>query len=280
MKICDLHTHTNFSDGTFSPSELIDEAVRKGLSAIALTDHNNVGGIAEFLSAAKGKDVKAVAGIEFSTDYGETELHMLGLFLKPSVISRVDEYASEVRKRKEDSNRLMVEKLRKAGYDVDYDKIEARCGGTMNRAHIGEELFRKGYTKSIQEAFSTVLAKKSPFYCPVKRLDVFETIEFVRSVGAVPVLAHPFLDLDVGELREFLKKAVPCGLIGMETVYTTFTCEQTGIAKSIALEFGLKQSGGSDFHGYRKPDISLATGRGNLVIPYSFYENLNPESNG
>ncbi len=280
MKICDLHTHTNFSDGTFSPKELIDEAVKKGLSAIALTDHNNVGGIAEFLDAAKDTGVKAVAGIEFSTDYGETELHILGLFLKPEVISKVDEYAYTVRKRKEDSNRLMVERLKKAGYDVDYDQIASRCGGTMNRAHIGEELFKKGYTKSIKETFSTILSKSSPFYCPVKRLDVFETIEFIGSVGAVPVLAHPFLDLTADELRVFLKKAVPCGLVGMETVYSTYSQEQTGIAKAIALEFGLKESGGSDFHGYRKPDISLATGRGNLVIPYSFYESLNPENDG
>jgi predicted metal-dependent phosphoesterase TrpH len=105
---------------------------------------------------------------------------------------------------------------------------------------------------------------------------VFKTIEFIRSIGATPVLAHPFLDLTENELREFLPIAISHGLKGIETVYSTYSEEETLLAKQIAKEFNLKESGGSDFHGSRKIDISLATGRGNLVIPYDFCENLRP----
>ena len=279
MKICDLHAHTHFSDGTFSPTELVNEAKRVGLSAVALTDHNNLGGAREFLTAIKGTGIDPVVGVEFSTDYGEKELHILGLFIGEEHFNAVDEKAKKVRDNKENSNREMIARLNKAGYNLDYDEIAKRCSGTMNRAHIGEELYRKGYTSSVEEVFSTVLSKSGQFYVPAERLNVFETIEFIKSIGAVAVLAHPFLDLTESQLREFLQVAVKFGLDGMETVYTTYTDEQTLLAKAIIKEFGLKESGGSDFHGYRKKGIELATGKGNLKIPYSFYENLKPKGN-
>ena len=279
MKICDLHAHTYFSDGTFSPTELVCEAKRVGLSAVALTDHNNLGGAKEFLSAIKDTGIEPVVGVEFSTDYGEKELHILGLFIDEKHFAAVDKMAQRVRDNKEKSNREMIDKLKNAGYDLDYDEISKRCSGTMNRAHIGEELCVKGYTSTVEEVFSTILAKNGKFYVPAKRIDTFEAIEFIKSIGAVAVLAHPFLDLNEDELRIFLTQAVKFGLDGMETVYTTYSDEQTVLAKSIAKQFGLKESGGSDFHGYRKKGVELATGRGNLIIPYSFYENLKPKGN-
>ncbi|MBR2336760.1 MAG: PHP domain-containing protein [Clostridia bacterium] len=277
MRICDLHTHSNYSDGSFSPSELVAEAERVGLSAIALTDHNNVGGIAEFLVECNKRNIEGVIGTEFSTDYESTELHILGLFIKEEFLADVNALCEEVRRNKDISNRIMIERLARAGYDISYDEVRAFCKGTMNRAHIGEILYKKGYTKTVKEVFSTILSKKGEFYHSAKRLDVFKTIEFIKSIGAVPVLAHPFLDLDEASLREFLPKAIECGLVGMETVYSTYTQDETLLAKQIAREFNLKESGGSDFHGYRKADISLATGRGNLEIPYELYQNLRPQ---
>ena len=276
MRICDLHTHSNYSDGTFSPRELVQEAKRVGLSAIALTDHNNVGGVEEFLLECEKCNIEGVIGTEFSTDYNNTELHLLGLFIKKESLSAVNSVCEEVRKNKDESNRIMIKRLQDTGYDITYDEVSSACSGTMNRAHIGEVLYKKGYTKTVEEVFKTILSKKGSIYHAAKRLDVFKTIEFIRSIGAVPVLAHPFLDLDEKSLREFLTLAVPRGLVGMETVYSTYSEEETLLAKQIAKEYGLKESGGSDFHGYRKSDISLATGRGNLVIPYEFYQILRP----
>ena len=274
MKYCDLHTHSYFSDGTYSPTELIKEAEERGLAAIVLCDHNTVDGLGEFLAAAEGKSVKAIAGIEFSTDYGEVELHIVGMYIDPCHFNAVNEMVTELRRRKDESNMTLIKNLRADGYEVDYDEIRASTKGIANRAHIAAKLTEKGYTGSIKEAFDTLLSKESKYYVQPRRLDVFETIKFIKSIGAVAVLAHPFLNLNEDELRVFLPKARECGLDAMETLYSTYDEATAALAAEMAREYGLKESGGSDFHGERKPDISLGIGRGDLRVPVSFLEEL------
>lgn len=275
-RTCDLHVHSTFSDGTLTPKQLIREAERCGLSAVALCDHNTVAGLPDFLAAGEGSCVEAVAGTEFSTDFNGTELHILGLFIKPEHYDRITALLEDFRRLKEESNRDLVASLSAAGYVLDYDSIKAATpNGQVNRAHIAAVLFDHGYTESVKDAFKRLLAPKHGFYKPPERLNAFDCIRFIKSLGCVAVLAHPFLSLDSGEeLRTFLEEAVPCGLDGMETVYSTYTEEQRAEAAAIAEEFGLKQSGGSDFHGGNKPDISMGTGRGNLNIPFSMLEGL------
>ena len=274
MAFCDLHTHSVFSDGTYTPTEIISEARERGLSAVALTDHNTVAGLPEFLSAAKGTGVEPVAGIEISTDYGEVELHIVGLFIRPEHFSAVDSLLVRLRKNKEASNRKMIDALRAGGYDISFDEAKASSSGLFNRAHIASILVEKGYFGSIAEVFETVLSKESKYYVPAERLPVFEVIEFLESIGAVSVLAHPFLNLSESELRVFLDEARLHGLSAMETVYSTYDGETTTLAKAIADEYRLLESGGSDFHGGRKPDISLGIGRGNLSVPTKIFERL------
>ena len=274
MKYCDLHTHSHFSDGTYSPAELINEAERLGLSALVLCDHNTTGGLGEFLAAAKGKRVRAIAGIEFSTDYGEIELHIVGMFVDPCHFDAVNELVGELRRRKEESNLTLIANLAADGYDIDYDEIKNGAKGIVNRAHIAAKLTEKGYTGSIKDAFDTLLSKESKYYVQPRRLDVFETVKFIKSIGAVAVLAHPFLNLSERELREFLPLAKACGLDAMETVYSTYDDATAALAAKMAHEFGLKESGGSDFHGERKPDIALGVGRGNLRVPDDFIREL------
>lgn len=274
MRYCDLHTHSHYSDGTYSPAELISEAEAKGLSAVVLCDHNTVEGLGEFFAAAKGKAVEALGGVEFSTDYGEVELHIVGMFITPEHLEAVDGMAAELRRRKDESNVALVENLQRGGYDIDYGEIKAANPGIVNRAHIAANLVEKGYTGSIKEAFDTLLAKDGGYYVQVRRLDVFETIKFIKSIGAVAILAHPFLNLTERELREFLPRAIESGLDGMETLYSDYDEKTTTLAVRIAGEFGIKQSGGSDFHGDRKPSISLGTGRGELRVPESVLDGL------
>lgn len=274
MKYCDLHTHSYFSDGTYSPAELIDEAEARGLAAVVLCDHNTVDGVREFLAAAEGKSVEAISGIEFSTDYGDVELHIVGMFLDPCHFDAIDGMVSELRRRKDESNVILVNNLRADGYAVDYDEIKANTRGIVNRAHIAAKLTEMGYTESIGAAFATLLSKKSKYYVQPRRLDVFETIKFIKSIGGVAVLAHPFLNLNEAELRGFLPKAKAAGLDAMETLYSTYDDETTVLSVKIAEEYGLKESGGSDFHGARKPDISLGIGRGELRVPNAFFEQL------
>lgn len=277
MKTCDLHTHSHFSDGSLTPEELIDLAVNTGLSAVALTDHNTVDGIPSFLSAAKGKNIEAVAGAEFSVEYCGKELHLLGLFIPECECEKITGLMSDFLKLKEESYIGLINELNLSGYKIDFNKIKnSTPNGKFNRAHIAEELLHGGYVKSIKEAFSTLLSSKNGFYKPARRPDVFYMLEFLKEIHATPVLAHPFLNLTEQELCEFLPKAKEGGLVGMECYYSLYTKEQTETSITLANKFGLKYSGGSDFHGSVKPNIFLGTGKGDLCVPYSLVQELKP----
>ena len=273
---CDLHTHSNYSDGTCSPAEIIAQAETLRLCAVALTDHNTVAGLPEFLSAAQNKSVEAIAGVEISTNYDETELHIVGLFLKPETFGTIAAFLENFNQKKEESNRLLIHNLNRAGCHLDYSEIcRAHPKGTVNRAVIAASLLEKGYVSSINDAFNGLLSKKAGYYIPPERLSSFDAIDFLQSVGAVPVLAHPFLNLKTEKaLRHFLTEAVSHGLAAMETIYSSYSPETEALARHIALEFGLKESGGSDFHGQTKPHIALGSGKGNLAVPAVFAKAL------
>ncbi len=272
--LCDLHTHSHYSDGTCSPAKLIRLAEAQGLGAIALCDHNTIDGLPEFCAAGESGKVQAVPGIEFSVDYAGIELHILGLFIQPSQYSRVNDLLGIYQRKKEDSNLSLAKALNAAGYAIDYEAVKGRTSGIPNRAHFAAELSEKGYFPSMKACFQTILAPENGLYVPPPRPDAFETISFIKEISSVAVLAHPFLSLQEAALREFLKVAVSCGLDGMETIYSTFDEDQSRLAQAIAAEFGLLQSGGSDFHGSNKPDIAIGVGRGNLAVPTAFLHAL------
>jgi predicted metal-dependent phosphoesterase TrpH len=276
MKYCDLHTHSVYSDGTYTPAELIREAEARNLAAIALTDHNTVAGLRPFLDAARDSAVEAIPGVEFSTEFRGTELHILALFLDESRFDEVTDLLEDFRRRKDQSNADLVARLNAAGYVLDYERIKAATpGGQVNRAHIAAELTAMGYTASNKEAFKTLLAPECGYYIPPARLDALEAVRFIRSLGAVSVWAHPFLTyLTEEEVFAFLEQAVPAGLVGMETIYSTYDEATTQTAKAMAARFGLKESGGSDFHGSIKPDIQMGIGKGALAVPCALAENL------
>ncbi len=271
---CDLHTHSIFSDGTATPEEIIILAKKLGLT-VALTDHNTTKGLARFLAEAERQNVAAVGGVELSTFYDGHELHLLGLFIDESRYEEIEDLLEEFHYRKEQSNINMVRLLNDAGYDINYEEIKsANPSGRINRAHVGAELVKKGYLSSVGEAFNTLLKEGSGFYFPPERLDTLFAARFLKNLGALPVLAHPFLALNEKELREFLPKAIENGLAGMETEYSEYDEETTALSRKIAEEFGILKSGGSDYHGKNKPHISLGTGKGNLHIPAEIYEAL------
>lgn len=274
MKLCDLHTHSVYSDGTWTPAQLIDEAERIGLTAIALTDHNTVAGLPDFMEAARGRGVEAVPGVEFSSDYADKDVHIVGLFIRPEHYATVTEVLADAQRRKEESNRELVDNLCDAGYALDYNRIRKAASGSINRAHIAGELLRLGYVESVRHAFEALLDVKHGYYHPPKRMTSFEAIAFIKSLGAVAVLAHPLLTMDEAMLRAFLPRAVAVGLDAMETEYSTYDEEATRLARTIAKEFGLRRSGGSDFHGDRKPDIRIGVGRGSLAVPASLLDEL------
>ena len=271
----DLHTHSTFSDGTLSPAELVALAEKEDISALALCDHNTVAGLPDFLSAAADSPVTAVPGIEFSTDYRGRGLHVLGLFIRTEAYPSVTALLEQAVREKEVSNLNLIRALESAGIHLDYQRIKERTpNGQVNRAVIAAEMVCKGCCDSVKDAFDQWLSPKKGYFVPPKRLDVFDVLRFIQSIGAVAILAHPFLNLDEGGLRQFLAEAKNCGLDGMEVYYPLFVREKTRLAETIAEEFGLLKSGGSDFHGANKPDISLGTGKNNLCIQQYHLENL------
>lgn len=275
MKYCDLHTHSEHSDGTCTATRVVELAKEAGLAAVALCDHNTVSGLPEFLEAGARLGVQTVPGIEFSTDYKGAELHILALFVKPEHYEVVTVRASSYRIQKEQSDVQLCKKLTGAGYPLDYEKIKAQTAdGFVNRAVIGAEMVRLGYVESVKEAFKSFLDASWGYYQPPQRPDAVEIIRFIKSIGAVAVFAHPFLSLDEQTLEEFLPQAKLAGLDGMEVLYSKYDEETRQRSVRLVQKHGLLPSGGSDFHGGNKPDIAVGVGRGDLLVPYSWLEDL------
>ena len=232
------------------------------------------------INVSSGKNIDIVLGSEFSVDFNGNELHLLGIFIKPQYFDKISDLMKEVHARKEKSYINLIKALALAGYDLDFEKIKLSTpNGKINRAHIATAMMQKGYVSSVAEAFDTLLAKQGKYYKEAERIDVWDMLNFINSIGAVSVLAHPFLNLSEKELIEFLPLAKKHGLVGMECYYSLNDDVTTKKSLQLVNDFGLLPSGGSDFHGSRKPDINLGVGKGNLEIPYEWYLALKERSN-
>ncbi len=275
MEYCDLHTHSYYSDGTDSPSKLIELAQKANLKAIALTDHNTTLGLNEFCESAKGSLVTPICGVELSTEYSGFEVHLLGLDLPKKSLNSVTDYCNDYLKRKKQSNIELVERLNEKGYKISYYELEKHTkNGLVNRSHIAAELVKNGYVKDVFTAFDKLLAEKAGIYKPCKRFDIFEAISFLKEIGAVPILAHPLLNFNEKDLVQFLPIAKKHGLLGMETVYSKFDDATINLLKKIADQNGLLQSGGSDYHGDYKPGFFVGIGKGNLKVDYTLADKI------
>ncbi len=264
----DLHTHSTASDGSFAPRELVQLAQKKGISCLALTDHNTTKGLPEFLLAAEETSVYPVPGVEISCELEGRELHLLALNLPEAAFGQTETLLTEVLSWAEASKRDLVENLRRAGYAICYEEIQKENpGSVINRAHIAAALKKAGYVPTVKTAFQTLLREDAGYYHPPRRLPAMQALSLIQDVSAISVWAHPFLKLDGKGVRQVLETLAPKGLTGMETFYATYSPEQTKAAMELAETFHLKLSGGSDFHGASKPDIQLGVGRGNLNIP-------------
>ncbi len=277
---CDLHTHTKHSDGSFTTAELVEAAKEKNL-IIALTDHNTVSGLPDFMAEAERLGVTAIGGTELSCVYNGREFHLLGLFISPEYYGEVESLCVEYHGLKEQSNIDLINKLRNMGYDIDYATIQKRnLKGRVNRAHIAAELIDKGYFATISEAFESVLDEKCGIYVPPKRLALTDGIKFIRKIKALPILAHPLKEIDGEELGKMLPTLLEAGLVGIETMHSSYNEEQIAFSKKVAEKFSLAESGGSDFHGNVKPGVELGKGKGNLNIPEYIYSDLLEIKNG
>ena len=265
----DLHTHSLFSDGSYTPEELISYAKKKNLYGLALTDHDTTDGLEAAIENGKKQGVYVIPGIELSSDYNGKDIHILGYFIdyKNQNLEEKLRLFQELRRKR---NIKMVSLLREGGYDISLENLYEIYGkeSVLTRMHLAKALFDKGYVKDIPTAFATILAKDSPYYVPREGISPEKAVSLIRESSGTAVLAHPTLyKLSDEKLRELLTALKKLGLSGIETYYSTYTEEQTEYIKAIAEEFDLFPTGGSDFHGSSKPHIDLGIGKGNLKIP-------------
>ena len=278
----DLHTHTNFSDGSFSPQQLIDLAVKKKLYALAITDHDEVGALFSAMAYSKELPIQIVPGVELSIEYdlpGQGHLHMLGLFVDYQN-KELAETLNTLKQARFDRIKTMVIKINALGFSLDFDELNQHIGrGSAGRPHLARLLIEKGVVKNISEAFTKYLSKGRPAYVPKMKLTAASAINLIHEAGGLAILAHPFslgyqTYPEMG--REILKlKAI--GLDGVEAYYTNHNTYLTDWLLKFSEENNLLISGGSDFHGDPRPDILLGSGTGNLNIPDSVYEKLKKE---
>lgn len=264
----DLHVHSTYSDGTMTPGELVDYALEKGLTAIALTDHDTVFGLAEIDEYAQDKDIEVIPGIEFSTEYEGKDVHIVGLYIEYTQRDFV-KYLKNFIDSRTTRNIKMCEKLTEHGCPMTYDDIlKAYPGATITRAHYAAFLLEKGFVKSREEAFDRYIGDNAPCFLPREKVTPEQAIELILKAGGIPILAHPTLyhmsDYKLDKLVCELKDA---GLMGIEAIYSTYTEGETRQIKALAAKYDLLVSGGSDFHGANKPKIDLGTGKGNLKVP-------------
>ena len=271
----DLHTHSVYSDGTDTPSELVAMAAERGLRALALTDHDTVGGIPELLAACANSSVEAVPGIELSAECDKGTMHILGYFIDHTHQSLLDKVA-KVRAGRDERNVEILKRLNKLGYRLLWEDIERHTGrDVVGRPHIAAALVERGHVKSKKAAFDLLLAKGRPGYVDRDHYSAAECIGLIRQAGGVSVLAHPAtlclpdrrLRILVGELKEL-------GLGGIEAHYAENRPENIRKFSGWAQELDLVCTGGTDFHGGNSPDLKLGTGFGQLRVPDEALEQL------
>jgi len=269
----DLHLHSTNSDGADTPEELVLRGRQIGLKAMALTDHDNMGGVEDFLAACRVNAMTGIAGIEISAavEEGHGTLHILGYGLQPHHPSVV-ENLGRVLDGRAWRNEQILEKLNGLGMELEWDEVLA-CAGedVVGRVHFAQALIDRDYVSSVPEAFEKYLAKGRPGYVDRYRLYPAEGIQMIREAGGVAVIAHPFTwELDEASLEAGLRELKEAGLMGVEAVYSEYNAEQTVTLLRLAKKLDLLTNGGSDYHGLAKSDLSLGKGFGSLCVPDSY----------
>lgn len=297
----DLHVHSTKSDGTFTPCQLVDYAMEKGLSAFALTDHDTTDGLPEILEYARHlreqyQDMfqdtvsgdttsddavsgdttlsanavvpEVIPGIELSTEYQGRDIHIVGLYI---------DYQNETFQKQLQSfidsrtlrNQKMCALLQEAGFEITYEKLLAEFpDAVITRAHYAKYLLNHGYIKSLKEAFDRYVGDHCPYFVPREKVTPAQAVEMILAAGGIPILAHPVLyHMSDARLDELVGQLKECGLMGIEAIYSTYSLSDERHIRNLATKYDLLLSGGSDFHGANKPGLDLGCGYGKLYVP-------------
>lgn len=273
----DLHSHTDRSDGTFTPAELIAEAVRVGLSGLAITDHDTFAGYDAAAACAAGAGLGLICCIELSTRYQGTSVHLLGYFPITPPSKELRAWLDLILEGRRDRNKRLIAKLQSLGIDITLAEVET-VGRTLTaRPHFARVLVDKGYAKDIQDAFDKYLDESARGFVQRQEVPMEDALERILASGGVPSLAHPVrvAKNNWEKLAEYVEDLAGLGLRAIEVYHSDHSPESTSYYELLAERFNLGMTGGSDFHGANKPQISLGTGkRNNLQVPDQLFENL------
>lgn len=272
MSRIDLHTHSAVSDGSFPPRELVKLACDRGLTAVALTDHDSADGCREAVEAGRDCGIEVIPGIEFSTKY-KASVHILSYFIDPdSALLR--SIADWIVQDRDEANEKVIKLMEADGIFIRYDEMKERFGAQVGRPHFGQILVERGIAENVGDAFKRFFNKGMRYFVPRTIFPIEEAVD-AAAKSSVAVLAHPFeYKLDDSGLRELIEYCMNYGLRGMECRYSGYTQEQSEYLEKLADEYGLIKTGGSDFHGFSKPDIQLGIGKGELDVPCEWLERL------
>jgi predicted metal-dependent phosphoesterase TrpH len=273
----DLHSHTDESDGTFTPEQLVAEAVRIGLSALAVTDHDTMRGYEVAVPYAQSAGLELICGIELSTRFGGASVHLLGYFPCSQPPEEFREWLKFLLASRRDRNARLVDRLRALGVDITLPEVEARGRSLTGRPHFAKILVEKGYASDLQNAFDEFLDESAKGYVERHEVPIDEAIGRLVAAGGVASLAHPVrvAKNDWTRLTEYVEKFAGMGMRALEVYHSDHSPENVAFYLSLAKRFGLTPTGGSDFHGGNKPFISLGSGlRNNLAVPDSILTGL------
>lgn len=278
MTFIDLHTHSTASDGTDSPAELVRKAAQAHLAVLALTDHDTLAGLDEAEEEAKQRNIAFVRGCEISTATPWGEAHFLGLWIpqEPEKTALLEAALEKVRMDRKERNLRIAEKLRALGLDVSYEAAEALAGGAVvGRPHFAALLCAMGVVKDRREAFRQYLGKDGLAYEPRRLMSPGEAVSLLKSTGAVVAMAHPrLLRAPVEELDHLVADLKEQGLDALEAYHSEHDAGDVRLCVELAARYDLQLSGGSDYHGLAKPNISLGRGKGGLRVGLGVYDEL------
>lgn len=270
----DLHTHSSCSDGSLTPRQLVQEAVRSGLAAIALTDHDTMAGIAEALSAGREFGIEVLAGIEISAIQDGQAIHILGYGAAPDhpgIVSLIGELGVF----RDNRNNAILDRLDSLGIHLDRAGLAASTVGRIGRPHIARQLLRQGHAGSLNQAFRRFLLKNGRAYVPAAKFPASDTISVIRAAGGVAVLAHPTtVDKNLRGVPALVRKLVGYGLGGIEVFYPGHSRHICRSLLDLAGDLRLAATGGSDFHGSFRPEIKLGGAPVMPPIPYRLLAEL------
>lgn len=265
-KYADLHVHTHFSDGTFSPREVVEYAHNIGLSAIAITDHDVLDGIGPAMTIARDYRIELIPGVELTAEWEDSEIHILGYYIDWKQDWFLEKLKFICRVRVERAHEI-VEKLRNLGINMDIDKVFKTSGpGSVGRLHLAQELYNQGFVSSINQAFEKYIGNKGPCYVKKFRLTPKQAIDMIVRLGGVPVLAHPH----IMAADEIIPRLIADGIKGIEVYHSEITDKSREHYKQLAERHGLLITGGSDCHGTGKGKVLM----GRVKVPYCLVEKL------